>query len=156
VKENVGAEEQRRSHRSTLVEQQPAGIPQSVRRAEYSTGRSLPLVNQKSLARRLATAIAFVAAHRRRPPSSAVRLVQAFFAGKLVIRSMKTYREIAEELGVTPRTAFNICTRALRKMAASPAAAEMRGLVHDQDIARRKPVSSMHAARAHVFGRRQA
>jgi DNA-binding NarL/FixJ family response regulator len=69
---------------------------------------------------------------------------------------MKTFREIGEELGIDPKTAHSICERALRKMAASPAAAQMRGLVRDSNLARKKPVSTFHAARAHVFARRQA
>ena len=67
-----------------------------------------------------------------------------------------TFQEIADELGITREAAHQTFQRAIRKLRASGAGPLLGGLAHERELARKKPVSSIHAAREVVFGRREA
>jgi hypothetical protein len=66
-----------------------------------------------------------------------------------------SFSEIAERLGIPKQTAVTIYQRALRKMARSPVAREMSGLLYEQGVDRR-PVSTFRGAREFVMARRRA
>jgi hypothetical protein len=67
-----------------------------------------------------------------------------------------SFEDIGAAMNISREEAACICRGAILKLRRRGAGEVLAGLTHERELVRKRPTSSLHAARAYVFRQRQA